>query len=145
MPRWADDTVRIWNGWGWQIGQDTESLSEGSQKARRAGGPGWNIYIRNNKKQSIGLDQSLTEVGTPPPHNLVKLHGMVAIKKQQQMEKYNDQLAVDCLLLCYLYKIYIYARYWLPFMMSYLLFYYFLRAFVKRWCAPSVTSLFLFI
>ena len=48
-----------------------------------AGETGRDIYLRNNKKQSLGPEQSLTEVGTPPPHHLFKLHGLVESKQQQ--------------------------------------------------------------
>ena len=45
-----------------------------------AGGEGGaaSISIRNNKRQILGTDWSMSEVGTPPPHNSDKLHGLVA-------------------------------------------------------------------
>ena len=52
-----------------------------------AGEAGRDIYLRNNKQQSLGPEQSLTEVGNPPPHNLIKLHVLVAIKQQQQQQQ----------------------------------------------------------
>ena len=34
--------------------------------------------VRNNKEQSLGLQWSMSKVGTPPPHNSNKHHGLVA-------------------------------------------------------------------
>ena len=45
-------------------------------------------YLRKNRQQSLGLEQSLTKDVNPTPHNLATLHGLVA-GKQQQHGKYN--------------------------------------------------------
>ena len=42
------------------------------------GGKGPISKLRNNKKRRLGLEWSMSEVGTPPPHNSEKLHGLVA-------------------------------------------------------------------
>ena len=36
------------------------------------------ISASNNKRRSLGPECSMSEVGTPPPHNLDKSHGLVA-------------------------------------------------------------------
>ena len=36
------------------------------------------ISVRNNKRQRLGLEWSMSEVVTPPPHNSDKTHGLVA-------------------------------------------------------------------
>ena len=45
-----------------------------------AGGEGRTgpIRVHNNKRRSLGPEWSMSEVGTPPPHNLDKPHGLVA-------------------------------------------------------------------
>ena len=42
------------------------------------GGEGAIPKLRNNKKQSLGPEWSISEVGTPLPHNSDKPHGLVA-------------------------------------------------------------------
>ena len=36
------------------------------------------IRLRNNKRRSLGPEWSMSEVGTPPPHNSDKTHGLGA-------------------------------------------------------------------
>ena len=36
------------------------------------------ISVRNNKRRSLGPEWSISKVGTPPPHNSDKPHGLVA-------------------------------------------------------------------
>ena len=36
------------------------------------------ISVRNNNQWSLGMEWSISEVGTPPPYNLKKPHGLVA-------------------------------------------------------------------
>ena len=36
------------------------------------------MSIRNNKQHILGPEWSMYEVGTPPPHNSEKPHGLVA-------------------------------------------------------------------
>ena len=44
-----------------------------------AGGEGGagSIRVRNNKQRSLGPEWSMSEVGTPPPHNPDKPHRLV--------------------------------------------------------------------
>ena len=52
----------------------------GGVEFRAEGGEGGVVSIsklRNNKQQSLGPEWSMSEVGTPPPHNLDKHHGLV--------------------------------------------------------------------
>ena len=51
---------------------------EGHTKTGVAFGAGPIRKLRNNKRQSLGLEWSVSEVGTPPPHNSDKPHGLVA-------------------------------------------------------------------
>ena len=39
---------------------------------------GRDILKSNNKRQRLGLEWSMSEVGTPSPHNPEKPHGLVA-------------------------------------------------------------------
>ena len=52
----------------------------GDSGHRTAGGEGGAspISIHKNKRHSLGPEWSMSEVGTPPPHNSDKPHGMVA-------------------------------------------------------------------
>ena len=47
---------------------------------RMTGGEGGAVPISvcNNKRRSIGPEWSMSKVGTPPPHNLDKTHGLLA-------------------------------------------------------------------
>ena len=67
-PRWVDDPVRR------QEGEDDRA--EGTSDGRRRGWGGL-ISVRNNKRQILGPEWSMSEVGTPPPHNSEKPHGLV--------------------------------------------------------------------
>ena len=53
-----------------------DDRGDGESDSRR-GGWGRLISVRNNKRRIIGPEWSMSEVGTPPPHNLEKTHGMV--------------------------------------------------------------------
>ena len=83
MTKWMGDTVHKQDGKCRQTGKEVDFPLEGSINA---GGVvrGKGKYLRENKQQILGLDQSLTKVGTPPPHNSVTLHGLVYGKQQQQ-------------------------------------------------------------
>ena len=52
----------------------------GEMGHQMAGVEGWDcpIISRNNKQQRLGPEWSMSEVGTPPPHDLEKPHGLVA-------------------------------------------------------------------
>ena len=45
---------------------------------RRRGWGGFRSKLHSNKRRSLGLDWSLYEVGTSPPHDLDITHGLVA-------------------------------------------------------------------
>ena len=45
---------------------------------RRRGWGGFRFKLRNNKRRSLGPEWSLSEVGTPTPHDLDIPHGLVA-------------------------------------------------------------------
>ena len=68
MPRWEDDPM--WS----QEGEYDEGdrISDGRRR-----GQGGLISVRNNKRQILGTEWSISEVGTPPPHNSDKPHGLV--------------------------------------------------------------------
>ena len=56
-------------------------MTVGEEGNRTAGGEGGEVPIsklRNNKLQSLGPKWSMSEVGTPPLHNLDKPHVLVA-------------------------------------------------------------------
>ena len=40
--------------------------------------------LRNNKQRIIGPEWSMYEAGAPPPHNMEKPHGMVAIENNNR-------------------------------------------------------------
>ena len=65
------------NGYGWGGGR-----KEGGKNDTENGtGKRWGGRTRlksNNKRRSLGLYWSMSEVGTPPPNNLDKPQGMVA-------------------------------------------------------------------
>ena len=50
----------------------------GYQTIGGEGGVGPISKLYNNKQQSLGPDWSMSEVGTPSPHNLDKPHRLVA-------------------------------------------------------------------
>ena len=51
---------------------------EGRWMAGGEDGEGTTSKLRNNKQRSLGLEWSMSEVGTPPPHSSDKPHGLVA-------------------------------------------------------------------
>ena len=61
-----------------------DRLSVGGKSDGERGGKRGRNYLHTNKQQSLGPEQSLTEVETPPPNNSVKLHVLVVIKQQQK-------------------------------------------------------------
>ena len=76
MPRWADDTVVAV-----VVTAAGETQMKGAAVYQAEGGEGEAVTIRklrNNKRRILGLEWSMSEVGTPPPHNLDKPHGLVA-------------------------------------------------------------------
>ena len=50
---------------------------EGNQTAEGEGGSGPISKLRKNKRRSLGPEWSISEYGTPPPHNSDKPHGLV--------------------------------------------------------------------
>ena len=50
---------------------------EVNQMVRVESGAGPISKLHNNKQRSLGPEWSMSEVGTPPPHNMDKPHGMV--------------------------------------------------------------------
>ena len=72
-PRWADDPA-----------VEKEKTTEAEEEHRMAGGEGGACPIhklRNNKRQSLGLECSMFVVGIPPPHNSDKPQGLVVSNK----------------------------------------------------------------
>ena len=65
-PMWADDPVRR------QEGEDDGV--DGTPDGRRRGRGGL-ISVCNNKQRILDPEWSMSEVGTPPPHNSEKPHG----------------------------------------------------------------------
>ena len=56
-------------------------IERGEEGPRAEGGAGGAVPIsklRNNTRQSLGMQWSMSEVGTPPLHNSNKPHGLVA-------------------------------------------------------------------
>ena len=78
-------------GGGWRGGrmQDVRGGERMIQKTVGNGGAGTRLGC-NNKRHSLGLEQSLSKVGTPPPRNLDTLHRLVA--GQQQRTTYHTVL-----------------------------------------------------
>ena len=68
MPRWSD--YPVWRQEGEYNGGDR--TSDGKRRGR-----GGLISIRKNKRQILDPECSMSEVGTPPPHNLDKYQGLV--------------------------------------------------------------------
>ena len=58
--------------------QKTTAGEAGNPTAGREGGAGPISKLRNNKRRSLGPEWSMSKVGTPPPHNLDKPHGLLA-------------------------------------------------------------------
>ena len=67
-PGWADDPVRR------QEGEDDGGDRTLTGRRRGRGGL---ISVHNNKRRILGPEWSMSEVGTPPPHNSDKPHGLV--------------------------------------------------------------------
>ena len=67
-PRLADDPVQRQEG--------EEERGDRTSDIRRRGWGGL-ITEHNNKRKILGMEWSMSEVGTPPPHNSDKPHGMV--------------------------------------------------------------------
>ena len=59
----------------------------GSQEGGGGAGP---ISIRTNKLRSLGLEWSMSEVGTPPPHNSYKPRGLGASIHNNNNNKNNN-------------------------------------------------------
>ena len=51
------------------------------------------IKLHNNKRQSLGLEWSMSKVGTPPSHNYDKPHELVASNNKNN--KQNEKRLVD--------------------------------------------------
>ena len=68
----------IWD----RSGGGTNGMNDPENGRRKGGAEG---YIKsNNKQQLLGTEWSMSEVGTPPPHNSEKLHGLEdSIKKKK--------------------------------------------------------------
>ena len=58
-------------------GRTVEGDREDGAWDRRRGVWGGLISVCNNKQRILGPEWSMYEVGTPPPHNLEKPHGLV--------------------------------------------------------------------
>ena len=62
---------------GW-VGREGVSLPPGCKAdGRRRGWGGFIFNLRNNKRQSLGPEWSLSEAGTSPPHDSDTPHGLV--------------------------------------------------------------------
>ena len=64
--------------WRWQRQVKDDGGEEGNRTAGGEGGAGIISKLRNNKQCSLGPEWSMSEVRTPPPHNLDKPHVLVA-------------------------------------------------------------------
>ena len=76
MPMWADDPVVAV-----VVTAAGERQMKGGAVYQAEGGEGGAVTIsklRNNKRRILVLEWSMSKVGTPPPHNLDKPHGLVA-------------------------------------------------------------------
>ena len=62
----------------WWRRRKTTAGEEGYRMAGGEGGAVPIITLHNNRRRSLGLEWSMCEVGTPPPHNLGETHGLVA-------------------------------------------------------------------
>ena len=60
------------------IRTEDESLVGGISDGKRRGWAGSIIKLHNNEQQSLSPEWSISEVGTPLPHYLNKLHILVA-------------------------------------------------------------------
>ena len=72
-PRWADDPVVVVAVAGQRKLWGVELRAEGGE-----GGVVSISKLHSNKRRILGLEWSMSEVETPPPHNLDKPHGLVA-------------------------------------------------------------------
>ena len=82
-PGWADDTL-----WGYT--EQAATMREERQEWVYTSGRHWaakgkervglRSIVRNNKRNLLGPERSLSKVGTSRPHDLDTPHGMVAIK-----------------------------------------------------------------
>ena len=75
----------------------------GNQMVGGEGGAGPISKLHNNKQRGLGLVWSMYEVGTPPPHNLDKPHGLVAsinnnknIKQIIKGKNYINEMEIIC-------------------------------------------------
>ena len=59
----------------------------GHRTAKGEGMAGPIRKLRNNNRKSLGPEWSMSKVGTPPPHNLDKLHGLVATIKNNNINE----------------------------------------------------------
>ena len=64
---------------GWYCAEAGRKNMDGDTGNRMEGGEGGagTISVHNNRRRSLGPECSLSEVGTPPPHNLDKPHRLV--------------------------------------------------------------------
>ena len=62
----------------WWRQQKTMAGEEGHLTTGGVGGAGPRSKLSNNKRRSLGPERSMSEVGTPPPHNLDKPRKLVA-------------------------------------------------------------------
>ena len=64
--------------WRWRRQAKTTMREAGHRTAGGEGGAGPISKLRNNMIRSLGLEWSMSEVGTPPHHDSEKPHGQVA-------------------------------------------------------------------
>ena len=74
-----------------ELGRKKTDGDVGRCLSGRKGGEG-PIVVRNNKLQRLGPEWSISEVGTPPPHNLDKPHGLVASINKNNNNHQNKDL-----------------------------------------------------
>ena len=82
MPRWADDPVQIHDRRWWRGCQGRRGLPPRKDTRLREERAGRDKYIYVTMSDIAYVTEgSLSEVGTPKPHDLDTIHGMVAGKK----------------------------------------------------------------
>ena len=65
------------NGYGWRGGRKEGGNNDLENRRRKRWG-GRARLNSNNKRRSLGPEWSMSKVGTPPPYNLDKPHGLMA-------------------------------------------------------------------
>ena len=92
IPRWADNPVRR---------QEEEDNGGDRTFDGRRRGRGGLIIVRKNKQRILRPEWSMSEVGTPPPHNAEKPHGLMdSINNNNK----NTQKSFECEANCIQYR-----------------------------------------